>query len=666
MGRLLADGPPRSRSTTRSPPTDRAGAAGEAARARSAGFRCVKVKVGIGDDAGRIAAVRAAAGPEIAIRLDANGAWTVSEADAALRALEPAGIELCEEAVTGVAQTQALSALSTVPLAIDETAAAPGALDERVCDAVCLKIARCGGITGLLDAARRARAVGYEVYIASTLDGPLGIAAALHAAAALEPDRPCGLATLELFADRGRPAGAARGPDRGPRRPRARGRTGSLVSSEVFAMSGRSDFAVVGAGIVGLAVARELLHAPPGITRHGARAGATVGVAPEQPQQRRDPRRRLLPAGIAEGAAVRRGRGTALRLLRAQRNRREEDREADHRDRPARASAGSTSSSAGRARTGCLGSAGWPRAEIAELEPHATGVAALHSPHTGIVDFRVVCERLADDVREAGGELRLDWRVDDVREQNGSVRLLGSEDDAVEASGAVFCAGLWSDRLAVRAGGSPDPRVVPFRGGYLRLRHERRELVHGMIYPVPDAALPFLGVHLTPHVDGEVLLGPSALLVGARDAYRLTRVRFRDVIDTLTWPGSWRMGRRWWQTGLREIHTGRQPARVRRGGGALRARAAPGRPAARLRRGQGPGRRARRPADRRLRRLIHSPHRPRPQRPLPRRHLLARARLADRRHARAAGRVAGSGAGRSHGPSASCEPMSISATPRGK
>ena len=181
---------------------DRAGAADEAAQARSAGFRCVKVKVGIGDDGGRVAAVRATTGPDLAIRLDANGAWTVPEADAALRALEPAGIELCEEAVTGLAETRELSALAAVPLAIDETAAAPGALDERVCEAVCLKIARCGGITGLLESARRARAASYEVYLASTLDGPLGIAAALHAAAALNPDRPSGLATLELFADR--------------------------------------------------------------------------------------------------------------------------------------------------------------------------------------------------------------------------------------------------------------------------------------------------------------------------------------------------------------------------------------------------------------------------------------------------------------------------------
>jgi L-2-hydroxyglutarate oxidase len=179
-------------------------------------------------------------------------------------------------------------------------------------------------------------------------------------------------------------------------------------------------------------------------------------------------------------------------------------------------------------------------AEIRDIEPHATGVAALHSPETGIVDFRAVCERMAEDVREAGAELRLDWRVDDVQVTGRGLRLLGPEGDALEVSRAVFCAGLWSDRLAVRAGASPEPRIVPFRGGYLRLRPERRDLVRGF--------------HLTPRIDGEVLVGPSALLVAARDAYRLSTVHARDLRDTLTWPGSWRMGARWWRTGLQEIH----------------------------------------------------------------------------------------------------------------
>jgi o-succinylbenzoate synthase len=181
---------------------DRKRAADEALAACHAGFQTLKLKVAIGDDAGRLAAVRAAAGPEVSIRLDANGAWTVDEAAAALRALAPAGIELCEEPVSGLNEVAELSALTGLPLAIDESTTVPGALDRRVCAAVCLKIARSAGITGVLDAARRARAAGYELYLASTLDGPLGIAAALHAASAIGPDRPCGLATLALFADR--------------------------------------------------------------------------------------------------------------------------------------------------------------------------------------------------------------------------------------------------------------------------------------------------------------------------------------------------------------------------------------------------------------------------------------------------------------------------------
>jgi len=183
---------------------DRAGAAAEASAARAAAFRCVKAKVGIGDDAGRLAAVRAVLGPDVAIRLDANGTWSEQEAVAALRALAPVGLELCEEPVRGLAQTRRVAAATSVPLALDETASAIGALEERVCQAVCLKIASFGGITGVVQAALRARASGYEVYLASTLDGPLGIAAALHAAAALASRGPlphCGLATLGMFSE---------------------------------------------------------------------------------------------------------------------------------------------------------------------------------------------------------------------------------------------------------------------------------------------------------------------------------------------------------------------------------------------------------------------------------------------------------------------------------
>ena len=178
---------------------DRAGAAAEASRAVKDGFACVKLKVGIGDDAGRVAAVRAAVGPDVGIRLDANGAWEVDEALANLRALTPSRIELVEEPVHGVEELRAVAEEAAVPIAMDETAVAPGALESGATPIVCLKLSRCGGITGLLDAAETVRADGGEVYLASTLDGPLGIAGALHAAAVLRPARPCGLATLAAF-----------------------------------------------------------------------------------------------------------------------------------------------------------------------------------------------------------------------------------------------------------------------------------------------------------------------------------------------------------------------------------------------------------------------------------------------------------------------------------
>jgi L-alanine-DL-glutamate epimerase-like enolase superfamily enzyme len=181
---------------------DRAGAARAAAEAARAGFRCVKVKVGVGDDAGRVAAVRAAAGPQVALRLDANGAWTVEEAIASIERLAPAGLELVEEPVHGVAALARVRAAVAVRVAMDETADEPGALASGAADAVALKLGRCGGITGLLAAAGRVRATGAEPYVASTFDGPIGIAAAVHAAAALAaraPLPPCGLATLGLF-----------------------------------------------------------------------------------------------------------------------------------------------------------------------------------------------------------------------------------------------------------------------------------------------------------------------------------------------------------------------------------------------------------------------------------------------------------------------------------
>jgi len=178
---------------------DRAGAATQAAAARAAGFRCVKLKVGTGDDAGRVAAVRAALGPDAELRLDANGAWTPDEAVRMIEVLAPAGLELVEEPVHGLAGLREVRERVAVRIAMDETAAVPGALASGAADAVCLKLSRCGGISALLACATLVRASGSEPYVASTMDGPLGIAAAVHAAAALRLSAACGLATLGLF-----------------------------------------------------------------------------------------------------------------------------------------------------------------------------------------------------------------------------------------------------------------------------------------------------------------------------------------------------------------------------------------------------------------------------------------------------------------------------------
>ncbi|MGA8217437.1 MAG: L-2-hydroxyglutarate oxidase [Solirubrobacterales bacterium] len=190
---------------------------------------------------------------------------------------------------------------------------------------------------------------------------------------------------------------------------------------------------------------------------------------------------------------------------------------------------------------------------IAEIEPHARGVAALHSPETGVVDFTQVAASYASDIERAGGTVVTGAGVRALAPHGESITV-EHECGRTEAGFVVSCAGAWSDRLAVAAGAPAEPRIVPFRGGYLRLRPERRELVRASIYAVPDPDLPFLGGHLTKTIDGEVLLGPSALMVGARDAYRISRVRGRDLGSNLSWPGTWKLMGRFWRTGLSEIH----------------------------------------------------------------------------------------------------------------
>jgi L-2-hydroxyglutarate oxidase len=173
-------------------------------------------------------------------------------------------------------------------------------------------------------------------------------------------------------------------------------------------------------------------------------------------------------------------------------------------------------------------------AGLRELEPHARGIAALHSPNTGIVDFATVARAFAADVEAAGGTVVLGCEVTAI--DRGRLTHSGG---ITQAGRVVFCAGHRADRMAVLGGADPDPRIVPFRGAYLRLKPEREELVRSLIYPVPDPRLPFLGVHLTRHPRGGVLIGPTALL--------------EPHVRSLAWPGTWRVMRRFWRTGLTEL-----------------------------------------------------------------------------------------------------------------
>jgi L-2-hydroxyglutarate oxidase LhgO len=191
--------------------------------------------------------------------------------------------------------------------------------------------------------------------------------------------------------------------------------------------------------------------------------------------------------------------------------------------------------------------------ELRTLEPHAAGVAALHSPSTAIVDYTLVCDALAEEMRERGARIRTSTPVRRVSWEARRPRLELADGEVLGADRLLVCAGLHVDRLARAAGEPAEPRIVPFRGEYWRLRAERSGLVRGLVYPVPDPSLPFLGVHLTKSVDGSVLVGPNAVFASAREGYRRRDIALDDLWDALSWPGTWRVARRHWSSGAHEV-----------------------------------------------------------------------------------------------------------------
>ena len=190
---------------------------------------------------------------------------------------------------------------------------------------------------------------------------------------------------------------------------------------------------------------------------------------------------------------------------------------------------------------------------LRELEPHAAGIKALHVPGTGIVDYGAVARKYAELIQKAGGTIRTSCSVKKISESDAE-QFIQTSDGDVRSRVLINCAGLHSDRVAIAAGALPGARIVPFRGEYFKLTAEASDLVHGLIYPVPDPRFPFLGVHFTRLIEGGIEAGPNAVLALKREGYGKLSFNARDALQTLTYPGFWRMARKHWKTGFGEMY----------------------------------------------------------------------------------------------------------------
>jgi (S)-2-hydroxyglutarate dehydrogenase len=312
------------------------------------------------------------------------------------------------------------------------------------------------------------------------------------------------------------------------------------------------DIAVIGAGIVGLATARALLEATPSLTivvlekendigRHqtGHNSGVIHSGIYYKPGS-------FKAALCVEGA----------RLMR--------DFCATHGievDRCGKVIVATSKDELPRLQTlyergTANGVAGVTRIDLGrlkELEPHVNAIAAIHSPNTAIVDYTHVAAALARDLVAAGATIERNFHVTSIARLRGSLRI-GTADHAVIAKRLVNCAGLYSDVVARLAGAPVEVQIIPFRGEYYMIRPERQYLVKGLIYPVPDPEFPFLGVHFTKTVHGDVEAGPNAVLAFAREGYSWRRVRAGELAGTLAYRGFWTMARKYWRTGSYEVY----------------------------------------------------------------------------------------------------------------
>jgi L-2-hydroxyglutarate oxidase len=204
------------------------------------------------------------------------------------------------------------------------------------------------------------------------------------------------------------------------------------------------------------------------------------------------------------------------------------------------------------------------REELQEIEPHAAGIAALHSPNTGIVDYAEVARAMAADVGNRGAAVRTGAEVLAIHQDGSGLRIETTAGE-IATRFLINCAGLYADEIARKMGIEPDVRIIPFRGEYYFLRKERQELVRGLIYPVPDPQMPFLGVHFTRTVHGKVEAGPNAVLAFAREGYTKGRIRPAELWATLSYPGFRKLAGRFWRTGLYEYYRSFSKAEFVRG-----------------------------------------------------------------------------------------------------
>ena len=324
------------------------------------------------------------------------------------------------------------------------------------------------------------------------------------------------------------------------------------------APGGGGSTVVVGAGIIGLAVARELLHRAPGAAVTVLEAADHLGAGQSGHNSGVVHAGIYYEPGSLKATLCRRGMGL-LRDFCHQHG-------IAYRELGKVVVATTTDEvvALGRVeerarRNDVPGLARLDRAALREIEPQVSGLAALHSPRTAVVDYVAVCRALADDVIAAGGVVRLSSPVEAVRPTGPSGSQVevdvgrGSGERPLVVDRLVACAGLHSDTVAAMAGAPDDVRIVPFRGEYHRLTPAARDRVRGLVYPVPDPRFPFLGIHLTRTVDDEVLVGPNAVLALAREGYRWSDVDLGDLRSVLSWPGTRRLAARHWRTGIREL-----------------------------------------------------------------------------------------------------------------